>query len=50
MRQWELTAAQQRIWDAGYITGYNARQDEVDGLNDEADRYYRAAFDRGTTS
>jgi hypothetical protein len=46
---WELTPAEQRIYDAGFITGYElqstAHTNEVASLNHEADRLYRAAFD-----
>jgi hypothetical protein len=46
---WELTPAERRIYDAGFITAYELRTtahaNEVAGLNHEADRLYRAAFD-----
>lgn len=47
VHEWELTDRERRIWEAGYITGYNARQPEIDKLDAEADRLYRAAYDQG---
>ena len=46
VNQWELTDAEQLIFDAGYAIGYNARQPELDQANHDADRYYRIAYDR----
>ncbi|MCJ0700257.1 hypothetical protein FRIG_03760 [Frigoribacterium faeni] len=47
---WELTPAEQRIYDAGFMTGYDLQRAEnerqVADLNHEVDRLYRAAFDR----
>jgi hypothetical protein len=49
-RPWELTPAEQRIYDAGFMTGYDLQRAEserqIAALNHEADRLYRAAFDR----
>ena len=46
---WELTAGERWIYDAGFITGHELRTtahaNELAGLNHEADRLYRAAFD-----
>ncbi|ROS48755.1 hypothetical protein [Frigoribacterium sp. PhB118] len=50
VRPWELTAAEQRIYDAGFMTGYDLQRAEherqVADLNHEADRLYQAAFSR----
>jgi hypothetical protein len=49
---WELTTAEQRIYEAGFTTAYLMRLAEIENLtrevadlNHEADRLYRAAFD-----
>ncbi|RPE73736.1 MULTISPECIES: hypothetical protein [unclassified Frondihabitans] len=42
---WELTAHERRIYEAGFMVGYALREPEVEQLNHEADRLYRAAFD-----
>lgn len=47
---WELTPAEQRIYDAGFMTGYDLQRAEnerqIADLNHEADRLYQAAFQR----
>jgi hypothetical protein len=35
-----LTERERRIYEAGFMIGYTARQGEVDRLEHEADRYY----------
>jgi hypothetical protein len=46
---WELTDAEKRIYEAGFIAGYELQTtvhaNELADLNHEADRLYRAAFD-----
>ena len=47
---WELTDAERRIYEAGFIAGYSlksaAHDREVAQLNHEADRLYQEAFNR----
>jgi len=47
---WELTPGEKRIYDAGFMTGYDLQsvrhEHEVANLNHEADRLYLAAFNR----
>lgn len=42
---WELTDRERVIYELGFHMGHAARQGEVDQLDHEADRLYRAAFD-----
>ncbi len=42
--EWELTGRERHIWEAGFIAGYGARQPEINHANNDADRYYRAAY------
>ena len=49
-RLWELTENERRIYEAGFMDGYSSRNLEVDSLNYEADRLYRAAFDHRNCS
>jgi hypothetical protein len=50
VHMWALSPSERRIWEAGYITGFSERQAEVDYLGNEADRYYRAAYDHRNCS
>lgn len=45
VHEWELSPRERRIWEAGFITGHEVREREVEQLNHEADRLYRLAFD-----
>jgi len=49
-RVWELTENERGIYEAGFMDGYSSRNLEVDSLNYEADRLYRAAFDHRNCS
>lgn len=49
---WELTVSEKLIYEAGFTTAYLMRTNEleqltrdVERLNHEADRFYRAAYD-----
>lgn len=49
---WELSRRERDIYEAGFYAGHLSRQPEVDAMEDlfkqadnDADRYYRAAFD-----
>ena len=44
---WTLTARERTIYEMGFMMGYFTRQPEINQANDDADRYYRAAYDRG---
>jgi len=46
VQPWELTPAEARIYEAGFMAGYASRDSEIAQLNHEADRLYEAAYNR----
>ncbi len=42
---WALTPHERAVYEAGFQMGYAIRELEIQQVQDEADRYYRAAFD-----
>ena len=42
---WALTPHERAVYEAGFQMGYTIRELEVERIQDEANRYYRAAFD-----
>ena len=44
--EWALTKEQQEVFDLGFFVGYRMRQEQIDQLEHDADRFYRAAYDR----
>ena len=42
---WALTPHERAVYEAGFQMGYAIRELELQRVQDEANRYYRAAFD-----
>jgi hypothetical protein len=42
---WALTPHERAVYEAGFQMGYAIRELEIQRVQDEANRYYRAAFD-----
>lgn len=41
-----ISEREREVYELGFMTGYFLREDEVEQASADADRYYRAAFDR----
>jgi hypothetical protein len=50
LNTWELSDDERRIYEAGFMAGYFARDPEVANLDHEADRLYQIAFDHRNCS
>jgi hypothetical protein len=44
---WALTPHERAVYEAGFLMGFAIREFEIERVQDEATRYYRAAFDHG---
>ena len=42
---WALTPHERAVYEAGFHMGFTIRELEIQQAHDEANRYYRAAFD-----